>query len=48
MLAPEQFADGVWLDELPALLAMQSVPRPSVSTAAECAALVRTSFLSRG
>ena len=48
MLAPEQFADGTWLDELPELLAMQSVSRPSVSAAAECAALVRTSFLSRG
>ncbi|MAK33179.1 MAG: hypothetical protein CL386_04245, partial [Acidiferrobacter sp.] len=48
MLAPEQFADGTWLDELPELLAMQSVSRPSVSAAAECAALVRTSFLSGG
>jgi len=48
MLTPEQFADGTWLDELPELLAMQSVSRPSVSAAAECAALVRTSFLSRG
>jgi len=48
MLAPEQFADGTWLDELPELLSMQSVSRPSVSAAAECAALVRTSFLSRG
>ena len=47
MLAPEQFANGAWLEELPELLAMKSISRSSVSAAAECAALVRTSFLGR-
>ena len=44
MLAPGQFANGAWLDDLPELLAMKRVSRSSVSAAAECAALVRTSF----
>ena len=45
MLAPEQFANGAWLADLPELLAMKSVSRSSASAAAECAALVRTSFV---
>ena len=44
MLAPEQFANGQWLDALPELLEIGSIPRPSVTAAAECAALVRTRF----
>ena len=47
MLAPENFANGAWLEELPELLAMKRVFRPSVSAATECAALVQTSLLGR-
>ena len=47
MFAPEQFANGAWLEELPELLVMKSVSRSSVSAAAECATLVRTNFPSR-
>ena len=47
MLAPEKFANGAWLEELPELLGMKRVSRSSISAAAECASLVRTSFLGR-
>ena len=47
MLASENFANGAWLEELPELLAMKRVFRPSVSAATECAALVQTSLLGR-
>ena len=47
MLAPEKFANGAWLEELPELLAMKRVFRSSVSAATECAALVQTSLLGR-
>jgi hypothetical protein len=43
-LGPGQFANGQWLDALPELLEIGSIPRPSVTAAAECAALVRTHF----
>ena len=44
MLAPEKFTNGAWLEELPELLGMKRVSRSSVSAAAECASLVRTSY----
>ena len=43
-LAPEQFANGLWLDQLPELLALNRQPARDAAGAAQCAELIRASF----
>ncbi|MBT3430922.1 MAG: hypothetical protein HN428_10865 [Proteobacteria bacterium] len=43
-LAPDHFANGLWLDQLPELLALKRQPAPDAAAAVRCAELIWASF----
>ena len=43
-LAPDQFADGLWLDQLPELLALKRQPAREAASAVWCAELIQSRF----